>query len=162
IVGPDGHATLLDFGILRSSDISDGHTKAGRVMGTPHYMAPEQAVGSKNLDHRVDLYALGVVLFECLTGTLPFDADSEMALIQLQAHAAPPDLLERAPWIQRPIAEVVKRALAKRPEDRFASAAELVKALEAAYQKAKTVPTSMSIAPSQYKGPAQPPGTAPS
>src|SRR5439155_22132411 len=112
--------------------------------------------------HRVDLYALGVVLFECLTGTLPFEADSELRVIQMQAHAQPPDLLERAPWIQRPIADVVKRALAKRPEDRFGLASEMVKALEAGYAQAKTVPAQMSIAPGAYKGPVNPPGTAPS
>lgn len=156
-VGPEGHATLLDFGILRPSRAGENLTKTGVVMGTPHYMAPEQAIGAKNVDHRVDLYALAVVVFECLTGTLPFDADSELRLIQLQAHAPPPDLLERAPWIARPVAEVMKRALAKRPEDRFSSGAELVKALDAAYSAAKT-----EGAPQAYRGPPVAPGTAPS
>lgn len=163
-VSPDGHATLLDFGILRSSNASAGLTRTGVVMGTPHYMAPEQAIGSKNVDHRVDLYALAVVAFECLTGTLPFDADSELRLIQLQAHAPPPDLLERAPWIPKPIAEVMKRALAKRPEDRFASGGEMVKALEAAWHASKTqaAPAKSDAAPGAYKGPPVAPGTAPS
>jgi serine/threonine-protein kinase len=164
-VGPDGHGTLLDFGIVRPNQ-GEGKTKTGVVMGTPHYMAPEQAIGSRDVDHRVDLYALAVCLFECLTGTLPFDADSELRLIQLQAHAPPPDLLERAPWIPKPVAEVMKRALAKRPQDRFSSAAELVKALEGAYAQARTVSVPQAVAvqqaPGQYKGPPQPPGTAPS
>ncbi len=169
-VGSDGLGTLLDFGILRSSNASESLTKAGVVMGTPHYMAPEQAIGSKEVDHRVDLYALAVVLFECLTGTLPFEADSELRLIQMQAHAPPPDLLERAPWIPKPVAEVVKRALAKRPQDRYASAAEIVKALEQAYAQARTVslPQAQALvdplgtAPANYKGPPTAPGTAPS
>jgi serine/threonine-protein kinase len=164
-VGPQGQATLLDFGILRPSRATDSLTKTGVVMGTPHYMAPEQAIGAKNVDHRVDLYALAVVVFECLTGTLPFDADSELRLIQLQAHAPPPDLLERAPWIAKPVAEVVKRALAKRPEDRFSTGAEMLKALDAAYGAAKTqaVPQAVSaVQPQLYKGPPEPPGTAPS
>ncbi|MBK7859103.1 MAG: protein kinase [Archangiaceae bacterium] len=164
-VGSDGQATLLDFGILRQSHAGEGLTKTGVVMGTPHYMAPEQAIGAKNVDHRVDLYALAVVVFECLTGTLPFDADSELRLIQLQAHAPPPDLLERAPWIAKPVAEVVKRALAKRPEDRFSSAAEMLKALDAAYGAAKTqvVPQAAGAeSPAAYKGPPVAPGTAPS
>ena len=114
--GPDGHATLLDFGILRSSRSGDNLTRTGMVMGTPHYMAPEQALGSKDVDHRVDLYALAVVAFEALSGTLPFEADSELRLIQMQAHQPPPDLLERAPWIPKPVAEVMKRALAKKPK----------------------------------------------
>ncbi|MBL9037018.1 MAG: protein kinase [Archangium sp.] len=133
----DGVATILDFGILRSRGATDGLTRSGMVMGTPHYMAPEQALGLKDVDHRVDLYALAVVLFECLTGTLPFEADSELRLIQMQAHAPPPELLDRAPWIPKPVAGVMRRALAKRPEDRFSSAAELVKALESAYRDSK-------------------------
>jgi len=133
----DGLATILDFGILRSRDSKQGLTRTGMVMGTPHYMAPEQALGLKDVDHRVDLYALAVVLFECLTGTLPFEADSELRLIQMQAHAPPPEILDRAPWISKPVADVVRRALAKRPEDRFSSANELVKALESAYRESK-------------------------
>jgi eukaryotic-like serine/threonine-protein kinase len=138
-VSPEGHATVLDFGILRSKDTQGGLTKTGMVMGTPHYMAPEQALGLKEVDHRVDLYALAVVLFECLTGTLPFEADSELRLIQLQAHAPPPELVERAPWIPKPVADVVRRALAKKPEERFGSAAELVAALETAVRSAPGV-----------------------
>ncbi|MEW5738891.1 MAG: protein kinase [Myxococcota bacterium] len=133
-VSPTGHATILDFGILRPKSASEGLTRTGMVMGTPHYMAPEQALGMRDVDHRVDIYALAVVLFECLTGTLPFEADSELRLIQMQAHAPPPDILQRAPWIVKPVADVMRRALAKRPDDRFNSGAELVKALEAAYR----------------------------
>ncbi len=139
-VGPDGHATILDFGILRSVRGHEALTRTGVVMGTPHYMAPEQALGSKHVDHRVDLYALAVVVFECLTGTLPFEADSELRLIQMQAHSPPPDLLDRAPWISKPIAAVMKRALAKRADERFSSAAELLAALEAAHRDAGTAP----------------------
>jgi len=129
-VGPGGLATILDFGILRSKSGSEGLTRTGMVMGTPHYMAPEQALGLKEVDHRVDLYALGVVLFECLTGTLPFEADSELRLIQMQAHAPPPDIIDRAPWISRPVADVVRKALAKSPTDRFGSGAELARIKE--------------------------------
>lgn len=130
MVGSDGQATILDFGILRPQKGKEALTRTGMVMGTPHYMAPEQAQGAKNIDHRVDLYALAVVIFECLTGTLPFEAESELRLIQMQAHQPPPDLLERAPWIPKPVAEVMKRALSKSPEERFGSAGELVSALE--------------------------------
>jgi serine/threonine protein kinase len=132
-IGPDGLATILDFGILRSSENAEALTRTGMVMGTPQYMSPEQALGAKEIDHRADLYALAVLLFECLTGTLPFEAESELSLIQMQAHAPPPDVIDRAPWVPKPVAEVVKRALAKRPEDRYASAGELLVALEDAY-----------------------------
>jgi serine/threonine-protein kinase len=160
-LSPEGHATILDFGILRSKTATTGITRTGMVMGTPHYMAPEQALGLKDVDHRVDLYALAVVLFECLTGTLPFEADSELRLIQLQAHAPPPEILDRAPWIPRPVADVVRRALAKKPEDRFDSAAELVAALEQAYVEAKSSKSSLPVVP-PGPPPSVPPTTAPS
>ncbi len=159
-VSPEGLATILDFGILRQMSATTGITRTGMVMGTPHYMAPEQALGLKDVDHRVDLYALGVVLFECLTGTLPFEADSELRLIQLQAHAPPPEILERAPWIPRAVADVVKRALAKKPDDRFNSAAELLAALEAAYLEAKSSKSSLPVVAGPP--PAVSPHTAPS
>ena len=129
----EGHATILDFGILRSRISNAPITRMGMVMGTPHYMAPEQALGLKTVDHRVDLYALAVVLFECLTGTLPFEADSEMGLIQMQAHQPPPEILDRAPWVPKAVAQMMRKALAKAPGDRFDSAAELVQALEQAF-----------------------------
>ncbi|MGV3619206.1 MAG: serine/threonine-protein kinase, partial [Archangium sp.] len=157
-VAPDGHATILDFGILRSKEATTGITRTGMVMGTPHYMAPEQALGLKDVDHRVDLYALAVVLFECLTGTLPFEADSELRLIQLQAHAPPPELVDRAPWIPKIVADVVKRALAKNPSERYGTAAELVTALEGAYSEAKASKSSLPAV--QAVGPV--PTTAPS
>ena len=160
-VSPEGHATILDFGILRPKSATNGITRTGMVMGTPHYMAPEQALGLKDVDHRVDLYALAVVLFECLTGTLPFEADSELRLIQLQAHAPVPEILDRAPWIPRPVADVVKRALAKKPDERFNSAAELVGALEAAYAEAKTSKSSLPVVPAGPL-PLVPTNTAPS
>ncbi|MBL8912478.1 MAG: protein kinase [Archangium sp.] len=146
-VSPEGHATILDFGILRQKSATTGITRTGMVMGTPHYMAPEQALGLKDVDHRVDLYALAVVLFECLTGTLPFEADSELRLIQLQAHAPPPEILDRAPWIPPPVAAVVKKALAKKPDERFNTADALVKALENAYLEAKSSKPNLPVVP---------------
>ncbi len=159
-VSPEGLATILDFGILRQKSATSGITRTGMVMGTPHYMAPEQALGLKDVDHRVDLYALAVVLFECLTGTLPFEADSELRLIQLQAHAPVPEILDRAPWIPRPVADVVKKALSKRPDDRYSTAAELVAALEAAYLEAKTSKSALPVVAAPP--PAVPAHTAPS
>ena len=144
-VSPEGLATILDFGILRQKSATTGITRTGMVMGTPHYMAPEQALGLKNVDHRVDLYALAVVLFECLTGTLPFEADSELQLIQLQAHAPVPEIMDRAPWIPKVVADVVKKGLSKKPDDRYNTAAELVTALEAAYLEAKASKSSLPV-----------------
>ncbi|MDX2010235.1 MAG: protein kinase [Myxococcaceae bacterium] len=133
-IAPDGHATILDFGILRTRQPTSTLTRSGMVMGTPHYMAPEQAMGLKDVDHRVDLYALAVVLFEVLTGTLPFEADSELRLIHMQAHSPPPEIIDRAPWIPKPVADVVKKGLSKKPDDRFSSGAEFLRALESSYR----------------------------
>lgn len=159
-VSPEGHATILDFGILRQKSATNGITRTGMVMGTPHYMAPEQALGLKDVDHRVDLYALAVVLFECLTGTLPFEADSELRLIQLQAHAPVPEILDRAPWIPKLVAEVVKKALSKKPDDRYNTAAELVNALETAYLEHKSSKSSLPVVAGAL--PAVPAHTSPS
>ncbi len=148
-IGPDGLATILDFGILRSSENAEALTRTGMVMGTPQYMSPEQALGAREIDHRADLYALAVLLFECLTGTLPFEAESELSLIQMHAHAPPPDVTERAPWVPKQVSEVVKRALAKRPDDRYASAGGLLAALEDAYAGKMPVPVNGSYAASR-------------
>ncbi len=142
-VGPDGHATILDFGILRQSGKTESLTRTGVVMGTPLYMSPEQALGAKEIDHRADLYALAILLFECVTNTLPFEADSDLKTIQLQAFAPPPNVLERAPWAPPSLVEVLARALAKPPEDRYPSAAELLEALEAVFAASVSAPTQM-------------------
>lgn len=131
-VSPAGLATILDFGILRPKRNAESLTRTGMVMGTPQYMSPEQALGEKEIDHRSDLYALAVVIYECLAGTLPFDSDSDLSIIQMQAHAPAPDLCQRAPWISRPVGDLVMRALAKRAPDRYQSAGELASAFEAA------------------------------
>jgi hypothetical protein len=95
-------------------------------------MSPEQALGIREIDHRSDLYALAVLSYECLTGTLPFDGENELSIIQMQAHMPPPDLLQRAPWIPKPVADVVVRALSKSPDDRYPSAGEFHQAMAAA------------------------------
>jgi hypothetical protein len=137
-ISPEGHVTILDFGILRSAKNPDALTRAGILVGTPQYMSPEQARGEKDIDHRSDIYALAILLYECLTGTLPFESNSELSIIQMQAYSPPPDLAERAPWVPIPVAAVVKRALAKDPKDRFSSAGELLIALEQAYVEVET------------------------
>jgi serine/threonine-protein kinase len=131
-VSPAGLATILDFGILRPKRNAESLTRTGMVMGTPQYMSPEQALGEKEIDHRSDLYALAVVIYECLAGALPFDSDSDLSIIQMQAHAPAPDICQRASWISRPVGDLVMRALAKRAQDRYQSAGELASAFEAA------------------------------
>ncbi len=128
-VSPTQEVSILDFGILRTQEPQAGLTRQGMVMGTPHYMAPEQALGLPDVDSRVDIYALAVVLFECLSGGLPFDAASELQLIHLQAHAPAPNICNRAPWLPLACGDTFTKALLKDPNQRFGTASELVDAV---------------------------------
>lgn len=158
-VGPDGHATILDFGVLRDAAHS-GLTRVGSVFGTPHYMSPEQARGSSAIDHRADVYALAVVLFECLTGTPPFVGETELAVVQQHAYATPPDVSKWRPDLPLSLAKTLDCALAKLPEERFQSADELYRALLASWPEEGAAPASTD-APPQPPSPAPPSAPAP-
>ncbi|MGC4114718.1 MAG: serine/threonine-protein kinase [Myxococcales bacterium] len=130
-ISPSGQATLLDFGVLRDRS-SPGITAVGSIVGTPRYMSPEQAKGALQIDHKADIYALGVLLFECLTGKAPFESDSAQNIIRMHAESAPPDLTTVKKDLPAGLVPVVRKALAKKPEDRFASTEAFFAALEAA------------------------------
>jgi serine/threonine protein kinase len=123
----EGQAILMDFGIAK---IVGGkqHTATGAVVGTALYMAPEIIKGEP-ADKRVDIYSLGVTLFETLTGNPPFQADSAMTIMMMHVNDPLPDLREINPDVPMGLVEVVKKALAKNKEDRFQSAAEFAQAL---------------------------------
>jgi serine/threonine-protein kinase len=106
-------------------------TREGALVGTPEYMAPEQARGLPEIGPAADIYALGVILFECLTGTLPFESPNAGDLIIAIATQAPPRLDELRPDLPASVAALVHRALAKKPEDRFESAQAMRKVVEA-------------------------------
>ncbi len=134
--GIDDFPKLLDFGLAKVSErqMRPGSlilTQEGMVFGTPEFMSPEQARG-ETLDGRSDLYSLGVILYELLTGKLPFDANQPMEYIQRHIKETPIPLSERAPDREFPpgLEDVLMRTLAKKPEDRFASAAEFANALK--------------------------------
>jgi len=127
---------LLDFGIskvLQPADGEDTHglTSTGQVMGTPQYLAPEQAQGIEKVDHRVDIYAMGVMLYEMLTGELPFSGKSVFDLVMKHVQEPPQPPSERRKDLVIPAAleQVTLRALAKKPEERFASAEAMLAAL---------------------------------
>ncbi|HVR02896.1 MAG TPA: serine/threonine-protein kinase, partial [Polyangia bacterium] len=123
---------VLDFGLaklLHDDGAAPHETRAGVVMGTPYYMAPEQCVGARELDGRADVYALGVVLFEMLTGKLPFGGDSDGEVLMKQMTFPPPAARSLVPDVPAALDAIVRRALAKAPADRFPSMAALGEAL---------------------------------
>jgi serine/threonine protein kinase len=124
---------VLDFGeAKRPGAVEAYQTHAGALIGTPLYMSPEQCEGARELDARSDLYALGLILYEMLCGLPPFAARTLSEIIHMHRHLRPPRLRGRAPSVPRRLAAVVHRALAKRPADRFSSAAEMAAAARAA------------------------------
>ncbi len=130
---------IVDFGIAKMSDLeTPGQpgrklTKTGMIFGTPEYMSPEQAAG-RSLDHRVDIYALGVIFFELLTGRVPFTGDTFMGILTQHMFEEPPRLSQANPSVKVPdsVEAFVQRALAKEPNDRFATCDEFIEVLEQA------------------------------
>lgn len=129
-----GGVKLLDFGIARLdiSLVSRPRTSAFQTLGTPSYMAPEQCTGEHEIDHRADVYALGVVAFRLLTGGLPYQHENSGQLLVAHQQAPIPRASERSPRLSADVDGVLFQALAKRPSDRFDSCRELVEALTAA------------------------------
>ncbi len=131
---------IVDFGIAKMSDIettgAPGRklTKTGMIFGTPEYMSPEQAAGKSELDHRVDIYALGVIFYEVLTGRVPFVGDTFMGVLTQHMFEPVPALTETNPNVKvSPAIEAfIGRALSKDPDDRFQSCDEMYAALEEA------------------------------
>jgi serine/threonine protein kinase len=129
LLNGDGHAKVTDFGIARSLDVEKGVTQTGTVLGTSDYIAPEQASGQV-VSRETDVYSLGVVLFELLTGTVPFKGESFVAVALQHVNEPPPSVLERRPDTPPRLASLVDNALAKHPDDR-PTMDELVGELEA-------------------------------
>lgn len=126
----DGSAVLTDFGIARALDASPRMTRTGAVVGTPHYMSPEQARG-RQIDGRSDLYALGVVLHELLVGSVPYHADDSLAIGIMHITQPLPRLPSRLAAAQ----PLLDRLLAKQPEDRFQTGNEVAGAIAALEQR---------------------------
>ena len=125
-----GRAIVTDFGIARS-DFNPALTQDGLILGTVHYMSPEQANG-ETLDGRSDLFALGCIGFLALSGRLPFEAQSPQAALVAHATRTPPSLRSVAPQVPAPLASVIDQCLRRRPEERFATGEALADALEQA------------------------------
>ena len=126
----EARVLLMDFGIAKAlGGDTSGLTQRGSVVGTPHYMSPEQASGDQTIDHRSDLYSLGVVGFEMLTGSVPFDADGTAALLAKHLTAEAPPVSRARPECPPDLVAAIARCLEKDPGERWSSAADLIRAL---------------------------------
>jgi serine/threonine-protein kinase len=125
----NGKLKIMDFGLARLS--GSDMTRTGLVMGTPHYMSPEQVRG-EHVDARSDVFAMGCVFYEILTGKKPFDAESLHSVLYKVMQAEPPSPAEAVPGLPNVIVQIVEKALAKKPTERFQDASEFRAVLEAA------------------------------
>ena len=132
VVEPNGFLKVMDFGIARLANPPKGKglTEAGMSIGTPDYMSPEQLSGLE-LDARADLYATGVVLFECVTGRVPFEAETTWALVAKHLEEQPPDPRTLNGEVPEGLARVILKAMAKSAADRYESASQMHDALAA-------------------------------
>jgi len=133
---PDGtprNTKVLDFGVSKMTDeLREGLsvTRTGMIIGTPYYMAPEQIRGQQEFDHRIDIYAAGVILYEMLAGRPPFVAKNYSGLVLEIATGTPPPLQERQPGIDEGLVAVIAKAMGRHPDDRYPDARGLGEALE--------------------------------
>jgi serine/threonine-protein kinase len=126
-----GRAMLTDFGIAQALDVpgEERLTRPGVVVGSPQYMSPEQAAGERELDGRSDIYGLGLVGYEMLSGSPAFPGDSLVAVLTKQLTEPPPTLASRAPGASPTLVAVIERAIEKNPEDRWRDATEMAGAI---------------------------------
>ena len=120
-----GRALLADFGLARTVAAATGLTTVGTMLGTPHYMSPEQASGQEGVDHRTDLYSLGVTAYAMLSGRLPFEGRSAAEVLAKHLTQAPPPLGDRVTGLPESLSSAVMRCLAKDPNDRWPDAQAL-------------------------------------
>ena len=130
LLNGDGQAKVTDFGIARSVDVQGGLTQTGTVMGTSDYISPEQARGSR-VDAQSDIYSLGAVLYELLTGEVPFPGDNFVAVAMQHINQPVPSVRASRPELSPRLDAVVQRAMAKDPDDRFGSMDEFCRELDA-------------------------------
>ena len=154
------HVYLADFGLTRRLDEQGGPAGEGRSVGTPAYLAPEQIEGG-SVDGRADVYSLGCLLYECLTGETPFARGSRLAVAWAHLEEEPPSASERRPELPEAIDAVIRKAMAKEPDDRYTTCAALITAAEEALglrrppallRHRRTVIAAVAIAPCPRRG----------
>jgi serine/threonine protein kinase len=153
LVRKDGHLLLSDFGIAKILEGTTNLTRAGTGIGTPQYMSPEQGTGQA-VDRRSDIYSLGIVFFHCLTGRVPFTADSPLSITLKHLHDPLPVDRLTAEGVPTPIMQVISQMTAKQPHERFQSAQALIEALTSALPH--PIRGIQSLPPSQPSQPSQP------
>jgi serine/threonine-protein kinase len=132
LIDAEGRAKVTDFGIARQLE-QDGVTATGRVLGTTDYVSPEQAMGHV-VDPRSDIYSLGVLLYEMLTGDVPFRADSQVGVAMKHVNEELPDVQRRRPEVSAAVARVVERATAKDPAHRYQDVEDMIDDLQTALE----------------------------
>ena len=147
LLNEDDRPILTDFGIAKLLEAPGGHTltASGVGMGTPEYMAPEQGLGANTIDERADVYSLGIVLYEMVTGRKPYIADTPMAVVLKQMTDPLPHPSDFVDGLPEEVEHILLKALAKEPENRYENMNALIEAMDALL--AKTVPIAVPVPP---------------
>jgi predicted Ser/Thr protein kinase len=138
LISKDGVVKVADFGLAKDDDSNKSISEPGAIMGTPYYMSPEQAKGEK-VDHRGDIYSLGATLYHMLSGRRLFEGGTPVSIVMKQINEEPMPIREIEPAIPEPVEAILVKMIQKEPDRRFASAEELVKALDALKQPGATM-----------------------
>jgi serine/threonine protein kinase len=160
LIAADGRAILTDFGLAMLRDRASQMT-LGHSFGTPEYIAPEQAIDSRAASPRSDIYSLGIILYEMVTGCLPFEDESPLSLALKHINQEPMAPRQHAPELPEAVEGVILQALSKDPEDRFPTARALVDALQAAWLETAAVPGDAHARPAATSAQPAPPAWLP-
>ncbi|MGH2663900.1 MAG: serine/threonine-protein kinase [Actinomycetota bacterium] len=161
---PAGHVYLTDFGLAKEVQSGSRLTRAGVFMGTLDYVAPEQVQG-EGIDRRADVYSLGALVYQCLTGRVPFPRDSEYALMYAHIQQEPPKVTDERPELPAAVDDVIAKTMAKDPEGRYATCGEFIESLKEALASRTAAPAATSApapaaeqpsAPTDLATPAEP------
>ncbi len=149
LINDEGVAKLCDLGLAKPEDDSANLTQIGTSMGTPHYISPEQALGRADIDIRSDIYSLGTTLWSMVIGDVPFRAETPALVLAAHIDKPLPDPKVIAPYLPTPLCRLLKKMLAKSPDDRHKNPTELIAEIEAVR---RAPPTERKLSPARGKG----------
>ena len=138
---------ITDFGLAKSLAVDTGMTMSGQYLGTPRYMAPEQVESHQNVDHRADLYALGLILFEMVTGDVPFHADTPLQLMYKRVHETPRSPAELNPDLPPWLVQIIVKSIERDPARRYQSARAMLNDIDAARAPSVMIPPPVDMGP---------------